>query len=180
MLSQDLTVLALRLSNGRFLEIPKMSIFDRIDYLYYLQRLMDYMSQYPDVDIAVLYLEHAEFKHLADSCLNLAGIPGDKLTSSQMTELLFASKKYPYGLLNQFNFTFRECSGGEPDTKGSLLAKLYKSLGNLDQALTMAKDIPSDILEDFLKTLRPPEDTAKEKALEYIKKHGVPLPVSPT
>lgn len=176
MLPENLRILALRLTNGRFVEITKMSIFDRIDYLYYLKRLYTYAATYGDTSIAELYLNHGEFKHLADTCCSLAGVSADKLTIEQFTELLFSSQSYPYGLLNQFNFSFSECSDAKPDTKGSLLAKLYKSLGSLDQALKMAQDIPSDILEDFFEAMKPPEESAKQDTLEYIKKHGVPLP----
>lgn len=169
--------LAIRLSDNRFLEVTKMSIFDRLDYLDLLKRLYTYLNNYPKHDISDLYVNHAEFRHLANSCLALSGIDGHKLSIELLTGLLFSCEEYPHGLLNQFNFEFGDYPSSEGvDTKGSLLCKIYKAIGDIDQAMTLAKNTPYDVLEDFLKELKPREEKSKDDALEYIKKHGVPLP----
>jgi len=170
--------LAIRLANGRFLEISRFSISQRFDYLYYLRRLHEYLKRYPNSKITNLYLDHSEFKHLATKCLEIAGVPADKLSPEMFIELLFASNRYPYGLLNQFNFDFDNPvdSDGEPDTQGGILGKLYKSLGDLKQATFAMQNLPSDILEEFLAEMKPQEEKSKLSAIDYIKKHGMPLP----
>lgn len=170
--------LAIRLANGRFIEISRFSISQRFDYLYYLRRLHDYLKRYPNSKITSLYLDHGEFKHLATKCLDIAGIPADQLNPEMFIELLFASDKYPYGLLNQFNFDFTNPANneGDPDTQGGILGKLYKNLGDLKDATFAMQSLPSDVLEEFLEEMKPPEEKSKLSAMEYIKKHGVPLP----
>jgi len=167
--------LTIRQTNGKWVTIQRLSVFDRLDFAYHLQSAYQYLSDSPDTAITEMYVTNDGFRYHCDTCLQLANLDAKYLSDTQFTGLLFASAEYPYGLLNQFNFPLDQStknakSPTDPETKGSLLGKLWRSLGDLQLAIRIATELPTDVLEDALYEMKPAEDKNKDKARKYLER----------
>ncbi len=170
--------LTLRLTDGRRVTIQRLSCYGRVDFAYHLGQCYELLEGYRDTPLVDLYCQNDQFKYHCDQCLTLNGLPPDKLSDTQLVGLLFSSSEAPYGVLNQFNYDLDKATAqakapSKPDTKGSLLGKLWKSLGDLQLALRVVQELPTDVLEDALYEMKPDTDKNKDKAratLERLQK----------
>lgn len=179
--------LTLRLTDGRWVTIQRLSVFDRIDFRYHLQQSYKLLDDYPDTPLVKIYEENDQLRYHVDTCLELCTIPPCRVSDTQLVSLLFATKRNPYGILNEFNFNLSEAasntqSPGRPDTKGAILGRLWRSTGSLNTALKLCTQLPTDVLEDALYELKPEEEKNKDKAKEALKrmelKNGVSVPTT--
>ena len=170
--------LTLRLTNGKWATIQRMSVFNRLDFSYHLQQAYEVLAESANTPLVDLYVENDEFQYHCDQCLKLSHLDPNLLSDTQMIGLLFGSTDYPYGLLNQFNYDLEKVTSNakapsKPDTRGSILGKLWRSLGDLQIAIKVASELPVDVLEDALYQMKPEEERNKDKARETLKSLGI-------
>lgn len=160
------------LVTGRWLTLPRMSVFNRLDFAHHLKQAYTILTTDPSKGIRELYVKDDRFKHHCDRCLELHFIPADDISDDQLIALLFGSQSHPLGVLNQFNFDLADSTSNakapERETKGSILGKLFRATGDVLVALKMAQELPVDVLEDMFAELKPVEEKNKERARDVI------------
>lgn len=158
----------LRLTNGTWLTLQRMSVFTRLDFAHHLKQAYELLTRDPSQSIRDLYVKDDEFRHHCDQCLELHSIPPKQVSDDQLIALLFGSSSHPLGVLNQFNFDLTESTSNakapQRETKGSILGKLFRATGDVVVALKMATELPVDVLEDMFSELKPEEEKYKELA----------------
>lgn len=162
----------LRLINGTWLTLQRMSIFARLEFAHHLKNAYAELTATPEAQIRELYVRNDKFKYHCDRCLELNHIPADLISDDQFIALLFGSTSHPLGVLNQFNFDLTESSSNAKapgtETKGSILGKLYRATGDVLVALHLANELPVDVLEGMFGELQPQEEKYKKEARREI------------
>jgi len=165
-----------RLTNGKWLTLQRMSVFTRLDFAHHLKQAYAILSNDPHRHIRDAYLKDDRFRHHCDQCLQLHNIPPDLISDDQFIALLFGSESHPLGVLNQFNFDLADSTANakapQRETKGSILGKLFRATGDVLVALKMANELPVDVLEDMFTELKPQEEKYKEQARHAIQGLG--------
>lgn len=161
------------LTNGRWLTLQRLTVFARLDFSYHIKAAYEILAKDKQQDIREFYIRNSEFRHHCDVALELHHIPPDQISDDQFIALLFSSPKFPFGVLNQFNFDITEATNNAKapgrETKGSLLGKLFKATGDVSIALKMAQELPVDVLEDLFEEMKPQDTKNKERARDAIR-----------
>ena len=164
----------IRYNNGLYQTIQRMSIKGRTKFSYHLKEAYQILSENPDAAIDNLYCQDDRFCYHCNECLRLNNIDPDLISDVQFKGFLFGSKEYPLGFLNSINFdlsqTVENAKPAKSETYGSIVGKLWKSLGDLNLALKLADTIPVDVLEDAMYELKPQEAKFVDKAKEAMRK----------
>ena len=161
------------LTTGRWLTLQRLSVFARLDFSHHIKRAYELLGQHPEQNIREFYVRDSEFRHHCDRALELHHIPPDQISDDQFISLLFSSPKFPFGILNQFNFDITEATQNAKaptrETKGSLLGKLVKATaGDVIVALKLAEELPVDVLEGLFEEMKPQDAKNKEKAKKTL------------
>lgn len=166
----------IRYTTGLYHTIQRMSIKGRMLFSYHLKEAYQLLKDNDEIAISDLYCKNDCFTYHCDKCLSLNNIDPSIISDVQFTSFLFGSKKYPYGFLNHINFTLPQAiDNAKPpkaETYGSIIGRLWKSLGDLNLALKMAESLPVDVLEEAMYELMPQEAKFVDKAKEAISKLG--------
>ena len=164
----------IRYNNGLHHTIQRMSIKGRTEFRYHLKEAYQILSENPDAAIDNLYCQDDRFSYHCNECLKLNNIDPDLISDVQFKGFLFGSKEYPFGFLNSINFdlsqTVENAKPAKSETYGSIIGKLWKSLGDLNLALKLAETIPVDVLEEAMYELKPQEAKFVDKAKEAMRK----------
>jgi hypothetical protein len=164
----------LRYTNGTYHTIQRMPIKGRMVFSYHLKEAYQILSKYPESDISSLYCENDKFSYHCDECLKINNINPELISDTQFITFLFGSKEYPYGLINSINFNLSQsldnARPAKAETYGSIIGKLWRSLGDLSLALKLAETLPVDVLEEAMYELKPAEDKYIDKARELMNK----------
>lgn len=162
------------LTTGRWLTLQRLSVFSRLDFSHHIKRAYELLGQDNNQDIREFYVRNSEFRHHCDTALSLHHVPPDQISDDQFITLLFSSPKFPFGILNQFNFDITEATQNAKaparETKGSLLGKLFKATGDVQVALKLAQDIPVDVLEGLFEEMEPQDQKSKRKAKNVLQR----------
>ncbi len=164
----------IRYNNGLYHTIQRMSIKGRMQFSYHLKEAYQVLSENPDSTIGDLYCQNDCFSYHCDKCLGLNNIDPTLISDVQFVSFLFGSDEYPYGFLNSINFnlaqTVDNAKPSKSETYGSIIGRLWKSLGDLNLALKVAETIPVDVLEEAMYELKPTEAKFVDKAKEAMSK----------